>query len=183
MSHIHDCDAQSVLLTEEQIRTRVDELGEEITRDYQGKELLVVGILKGAVIFYADLVRKINMPMEFDFMVVSSYGNSTKSSGVVRIIKDLSQDITGKHVLIIEDILDTGLTLNYLTGILRHRNPASIEICTLMDKPERRKVDLKAKYTGFLIPDAFVIGYGLDYDEKYRNMPYVGILKPEIYSK
>ena len=183
MAHIHDGDAERVLLTEEQIRQRVRELGEEITRDYEGKSILAVGVLKGAVVFFADLVREINVPVSFDFMVVSSYGSSTKSSGVVQIVKDLSQDIAGKHILIIEDILDSGMTLNYLMSILRGRNPASIEICALLDKPERRKADLQAKYKGFTIPDAFVIGYGLDYDEVYRNMPYIGILKPEVYTK
>ena len=183
MSHIHDHDIDYTLLTQEQIATRVAQLGEEITQDYQGKELLVVGILKGAVVFYSDLIRKINLPMKLDFMVVSSYGCTTASSGVVRILQDLSQDINDRHVLIVEDILDTGLTLSYLTGILQHRNPASIEICTLMDKPERRKVDLTAKYIGFTIPDAFVVGYGLDYGEIYRNLPDVGVLKSSAYRK
>ncbi len=183
MAHIHDEDIDHILLTEPQIASRVQALGEQISRDYQGKELLVVGILKGAVVFYSDLIRRINLPMQMDFMVVSSYGSSTDSSGVVRILKDLSQDIQGKHVLIVEDILDTGLTLHYLTQILKHRSPASIEICTLMDKPERRKADIHAKYVGFTIPDAFVVGYGLDYDEKYRNMPSVGVLKEEVYRR
>ncbi len=183
MAHIHDEDIDHILLTEQQIAHRVKELGQQISQDYQGQELLVVGILKGAVVFYSDLIRQINLPVRLDFMVVSSYGSSTDSSGVVRILKDLSQDIQGKHVLVVEDILDTGLTLHYLTNILKHRSPASIEICTLMDKPERRKADIHAKYIGFAIPDAFVVGYGLDYDEKYRNMPSVGVLKEEVYQR
>ena len=174
MAHIHDEDIDHILLTQQQIAARIQELGEQISRDYQGQ---------GAVVFYSDLIRQINLSMRLDFMVVSSYGSSTDSSGVVRILKDLSQDIQGKHVLIVEDILDTGLTLHYLTEILKHRSPASIEVCTLMDKPERRRADIHAKYIGFTIPDAFVVGYGLDYNEKYRNMPSVGVLKEEVYRR
>ena len=143
----------------------------------------MVCILKGSVVFYADLMREINLKMDLDFMSASSYGASTSSSGVVRIKKDLATDISGRHVLIVEDILDTGNTLSCLMEVLKDRNPASIEICTLMDKPDRRVKNLEAKYVGFTIPDAFVVGYGLDYDELYRNMPDVGVLKPEVYTK
>ena len=183
MAHIHDNDIAYVLLNKEQIAQRVEELGKEITRDYQDKQLLMVCILKGSVVFYADLMRQIVLKMDLDFMSASSYGASTNSSGVVRIKKDLSTDISGRHVLIVEDILDTGNTLSCLMEVLKDRNPASIEICTLMDKPERRVKNLQAKYVGFTIPDAFVVGYGLDYDEHYRNMPDIGVLKPEVYTK
>ena len=183
MAHIHDNDIAYVLLNKEQIAQRVEELGKEITRDYQDKQLLMVCILKGSVVFYADLMRQIDLKMDLDFMSASSYGASTNSSGVVRIKKDLSTDISGRHVLIVEDILDTGNTLSCLMEVLKDRNPASIEICTLMDKPERRVKNLQAKYVGFTIPDAFVVGYGLDYDELYRNMPDIGVLKPEVYTK
>ena len=183
MAHIHDNDIAYVLLNKEQIAQRVEELGKEITRDYQDKQLLMVCILKGSVVFYADMMRQIDLKMDLDFMSASSYGASTNSSGVVRIKKDLSTDISGRHVLIVEDILDTGNTLSCLMEVLKDRNPASIEICTLMDKPERRVKNLQAKYVGFTIPDAFVVGYGLDYDELYRNMPDIGVLKPEVYTK
>ncbi|MGH2277473.1 hypoxanthine phosphoribosyltransferase, partial [Streptococcus uberis] len=148
---------------------KVKELGEEITKDYQGKELMLVGILKGAAIFMADLARNIKIPVTMDFMAVSSYGNSTKSSGVVRIIKDLDSNVEGKHILIVEDIIDTGLTLGYLTDNLKKRGASSVRICTLLDKPERRKVNVPVDYRGFVIPDEFVVGYGIDYAEKYRN--------------
>ena len=183
MTHIHENDIDHVLLSAEQVAKRVEELGAQITADYQGEELLLVCILKGSVVFYADLMRKINLKTELDFMSASSYGSSTNSSGVVRIKKDLSVDIAGRHVLIVEDILDTGNTLSCLMEVLKDRNPASIEICTLMDKPERRVKNLQAKYVGFTIPDAFVVGYGLDYNETYRNMPDIGVLKPEVYTK
>lgn len=183
MAHIHENDIDHVLLSEEQVAKRVEELGAQITADYQGEELLLVCILKGSVVFYADLMRSINLKTELDFMSASSYGSSANSSGVVRIKKDLSVDIAGRHVLIVEDILDTGNTLSCLMEVLKDRNPASIEICTLMDKPERRVKDLQAKYVGFTIPDAFVVGYGLDYNETYRNMPDIGVLKPEVYTK
>lgn len=176
-------DIQEVLLTEEMIAEKVAELGARITRDYEGKELLAVGILKGAVVFMADLVRAIDRPVEIDFMAVSSYGAQTDSSGIVRILKDLDRSIEGKHVLIIEDIIDSGQTLSYLIKNLSDRRPASIQLCTLMNKPERRKVDLPVKYVGFEIPNEFVVGYGLDYAEKYRNLPYLGVLKRSIYEK
>ena len=174
-------DLESILLTQEQIHDRIAAMGEEISRDYAGKEPLIVGVLKGCFVFMADLMRAVTVPCSIDFMAVSSYGNSTSTSGAVEINKDLSQDIQDRHVLIVEDILDSGVTLNYLTGYLRNRGPASIAIATLLDKPSRRKADVRAKYVGFEVPDAFVVGYGLDYAEKYRNLPYIGILKPEIY--
>jgi len=174
-------DMERVLLTEEEIHKRVRELGEEITRDYAGKEPIFVGVLKGCFVFMADLMRQVTVPCGMDFMVVSSYGKSTKTTGAVEIIKDLSQDIEGRHLVIVEDILDTGVTLHYLTRYLENRNPASVAIATLLDKPERRRADVAAKYVGFTVPDAFVVGYGLDFAEKYRNLPYIGILKPEIY--
>ncbi len=159
------------ILTSSEIAERVKQLGSEITTDYKGKQLLVVGVLKGAVIFLSDLIRSIDLSVEIDFMAVSSYGASTKSSGIVKILKDLDTDIKGKDVLLVDDILDTGLTLNYLLRLLREREPASCEACVLLDKPERRKVDVKVKYIGFSIPDLFVVGYGLDYAGKYRNLP------------
>ena len=175
-------DIQSVLYSEEQLRQRVCEMGAQITKDYQGKDkILLVSVLKGSYIFMADLSRAIDLPVTIDFMVVSSYGNGTSTTGAVRINKDLSRDIEGKNVIIVEDILDSGVTLNYLTKYLENRKPASITIATLMDKPERRRAEVNAKYVGFVIPDAFVVGYGLDYAEEYRNLPYVGILKPEVY--
>lgn len=175
-------DIEKILISEEQINCRLKELGEMITRDYKDKDnILLVGVLKGAVIFMADIIRKINLPVQVDFMAVSSYGASTESSGVVRILKDLEEDVEGKHLLIIEDIIDSGLTLSYLYNILKSRKPASIKICALLDKPTRRKVDIKVDYLGFEIPDYFVVGYGLDYGERYRNLPYICVLKPEVY--
>lgn len=176
-------DILKVLLTEEELKAKCAEMGAQITKDYQGKNLLLVTVLKGAVVYLADLMRHIDLPCAIDFMVVSSYGSGTETSGVVKIVKDLDQDLEGKDILIIEDILDTGVTLHYLKGLLQSRNPASIRIATLLDKPERRKVDLQSDYAGFQVPDEFVVGYGLDYAEKYRNLPYIGILKPEVYSK
>lgn len=175
-------DIEKILISEDQIKNRLREMGEKITVDYKGKDnFLLVGVLKGAVIFMADLVRHIELPLQVDFMAVSSYGASTESSGVVRILKDLEENVEGKNLLIVEDIIDSGLTLSYMYGILKSRNPASIRICTLLDKPTRRKVDIKVDYLGFEIPDYFVVGYGLDYNEKYRNLPYICVLKPEIY--
>ncbi len=174
---------EKVLVTKEELQKRIMEMGEEISRDYIGKKLLVIGILKGAVPFMADLIRNIDVPLAYDFMAVSSYGADTHSSGVVRILKDLDRGLEGTHVLIVEDIVDTGLTLKYLKEILQGRNPLSIKIATLLDKPARRKVDLKPDYCGFEIPDEFVVGFGLDFDEHYRNLPYVGVLKPEAYEK
>ena len=174
-------DLSKVLVTREEIHEAVKKLGQQITADYQGKEPMLVGILKGAVVFYSDLIREIDLPLKTDFMVVSSYGRSTETTGVVKIIKDLSVNITGSDVLIVEDIVDSGITLSYLKNMLKDRGAASIKIATLRDKPARRRVDLKADYSCFEIPDEFVVGYGLDYDEKYRNLPEIGVLSPRIY--
>lgn len=176
-------DLDRILLTREQIHQAVKELGAKITRDFAGKEPVLVGILKGAVVFFADLVREIDLPLTMEFMAISSYGSSTKSSGVVRILKDLDRDISGRHVLVVEDIVDSGLTLSYLKEVLETRNAASVSIVTLLDKPARRKAPLEVQYSCFNIPDAFVVGYGLDYDEKYRNLPDIGVLHPRIYTK
>lgn len=172
-----------ILISEEQIKSKVKELGCRISSEYQNKNLVVVGILKGAIIFLSDLIREIELPLKLDFMAVSSYGMSTHTSGVVRILKDLEGDIAGKDVLIIEDIVDTGLTLSYLKENLISRNPASLKICTFLDKPSRRKVALIPDFKGYNIPDEFVVGYGLDYSGRYRNLPYIGVLKPELYQK
>lgn len=172
---------ESILYSEEQLRQRVKELGAQITADYAGKEPVLASVLRGSYIFMADLTRAIELPVTVDFMAVSSYGAGTKSSGQVEIKKDLSDSIEGRDLIIVEDILDSGNTLFYLMEILKARKPASIRICTLMDKPDRRTQPIVADYVGFTIPDAFVVGYGLDYDEKYRNLPYVGILKPSVY--
>ena len=174
-------DMESILLTEEELQRRIAQMGREISRDYEGKEPLFIGVLKGCFVFMADLMRQVTIPCGVDFMVVSSYGKSTNTTGAVEIIKDLSQDVYGRHLMIVEDILDTGITLSYLTKYLKNRSPASVSIATLLDKPERRRAEVAAKYVGFTVPDAFVVGYGLDYAEKYRNLPYIGILKPEIY--
>lgn len=174
-------DVQEILFTEEEVSAKVRELGEQITRDYQGQDLLVIGILKGAAMFMGDLVKRIGMVVEMDFMAVSSYGKSSESSGVVRIIKDLDKSIEGRHVLIVEDIIDTGLTLHYLKNLLEQRNAASVKIASLLDKPERRQVEISPDYLGFSVPDHFIVGYGLDFAERYRNLPYVGVLKPEVY--
>lgn len=172
-----------VLYSREELQRKVAEMGKQITNDYKGQELLVVGILKGAFIFMADLVREINIPLEIDFMDVSSYGLSTSSSGEVRIVKDLEYSINDKDVLIVEDIVDTGLTLKYITGVLKNRNPRSVKICCLLDKPSKRKADIAPDYIGYSIPDKFVVGYGLDYAEQYRNYPEVYILKPSAYER
>lgn len=172
---------EKVLVSEEELKARVTSLGQQITKDYAGKNLLMVSVLKGSVIFMADLMRAIDLPCTIDFMCVSSYGSGTKSSGVVKIIKDLDIDLHGKDLLIVEDILDSGKTLHYITKMLSDRGTASIRIATLLDKPDRRTASLTPDYSGFVIPDEFVVGYGLDYDEKYRNLPYIGVLKPEIY--
>jgi hypoxanthine phosphoribosyltransferase len=176
-------DIERIVLTEEQIAARVKELGEEISRDYAGKDLMIVGILKGCVVFLSDLIREISIPLAFDFVAVSSYGADTKSSGVVRILKDLDESVESMHVLVVEDIVDTGLTLrlSYLLENLRTRRAASVKVCTLLDKPSRRRVDVTVDYRGFTVEDQFVVGYGLDYQSKYRNLPYIGLLKPEIY--
>ena len=176
-------DVMEVLISEEAIADKVEEIAAEISRKYKGKPLMVIGVLKGANVFVADLIRKITIPMELDFMAVSSYGMSTESTGAVKILKDLDKDIKDMHLLVVEDIIDTGLTLSYLSHNLESRGAASIEICTLLDKPERRKAHIDVHYKGFDIPDAFVVGYGIDFAEKYRNLPYVGILRPEAYEK
>lgn len=175
-------DIKEVLVTEERLREKVGALGAKISEDYRGKDLLLVSVLKGSVVFMADLMRAITIPLQIDFMSVSSYGAGVKTSGVVRILKDLDAPIDGCDVLIVEDILDSGLTLNYIIEILKQRNPASIRICTLLDKPESRKVPVRTDYYGFIIPDQFVVGYGLDYAQRYRNLPYIGVLRPEVYS-
>ena len=168
-----------VLVTSHDIQEKVRELGERITGDYREDKLLLVGILRGAVVFLSDLMRHLQLPCEIDFMEVSSYGASTQSSGVVRILKDLEEDITGRHVLLVEDIIDTGLTLSYLRRALLQREPASLEICALLTKPSRRQVDLRVRYLGFEVPDEFVIGYGIDFAGAYRNLPDIHVLKPE----
>lgn len=176
-------DILSTLLSEERIARRVEELGRQISQDYKGKNLVLVSILKGSVVFMADLMRAIDIPVRIDFMSVSSYGSGVKTSGVVKIIKDLDAPIEGWNLLIVEDILDSGMTLSYLSEVLAARNPASMRIVTLLDKPDRRIADIRADYVGFEIPDTFVVGYGLDYAERYRNLPFVGELKPEVYQK
>ncbi|MBR2012605.1 MAG: hypoxanthine phosphoribosyltransferase [Clostridia bacterium] len=179
---VQDYAIKEVLCTEQQLREKIAALGAAITKDYAGKDLLMVSILKGSVMVMADLMRAVDLPLQIDFMNVSSYGSGTETKGSVKILKDLDVDIKGKNLLIVEDILDSGVTLHNLINLLKQREPASIEICTLFSKPSRRKVDVEAKYIGFEIPDAFIVGYGLDYDERFRNLPYVGILKEEIYS-
>lgn len=176
-------DIKNILVNEEEIKEINKRLGTEISKDYKDKKLLLVSILKGAVVFMSDIMREIDLPCRIDFMVVSSYGKGTKTSGVVKIVKDLDINLEGYDVLIIEDILDTGLTLSYIVDILKSRNPNSVKICAFLDKPERRIADIKADYVGKEVLDEFVVGYGLDYDEKYRNLSYVGVLKPEVYSK
>jgi hypoxanthine phosphoribosyltransferase len=174
-------DVAEVLIDEATLQAKVAELGARISADYADRQVTLVSVLKGALPFMADLMRAITSPVRIDLMEVSSYGGSTETSGRVRILKDLSSSIEGEHVLIVEDIIDTGLTLNYLTQYLSGKEPASLAICTLLDKPARRLVDIELTYCGFEIPDRFVIGYGLDYDEIYRNLPYIGVLKPEVY--
>lgn len=176
-----DNEIERILLSETELRQRVQELGAQITADYQGKAPVLISVLRGSYIFMADLSRAIDLPCSIDFMSVSSYGKGTSSSGQVQITKDLSDEIEGKDIIIVEDILDSGNTLFYLMQLLQARHPASIQLCTLLDKPERRVKDIKADYIGFTVPDAFVVGYGLDYAEQYRNLPYIGILKPEVY--
>ena len=172
-----------VLVSKEEIQQAVERLGKQITEDYQGKELFVIGVLKGGFMFMADLVRAINLPLQLDFIAVSSYGSSTKTSGVVRLIKDIDKPIEGKHLLIVEDIIDSGITLKYLKEMFATRSPASIKICTIFDKPSRRKVDMVGDYVGVEIPDEYVIGYGLDYDGTYRNLPDLCVLRRDVYEK
>mgnify|MGYP002536879934 FL=1 len=176
-------DFMDVLIPHAQIQARVAELGAQISADYSGKDLTVIGILKGSVLFMADLIRAISMPLAIDFMAVTSYGASTTSSGNVRILKDLDSSITGRHLLIVEDIIDSGLTMQYLLNNLASRGAASLRVCTLLDKPERRLTDVRADYTGFAVPNEFIVGYGLDYNQMYRNLPDIGVLHPEIYTK
>ena len=176
-------DVETILFNEQVLANRVHELGEEISKDYADEEVLLVGILKGASVFLSDLIRHISIPAYIDYMVVSSYGNSAETSGVVRIIKDLEENIEGKNIIIIEDIIDTGLTLAFLKQNLLSRNPKSLKICTLLDKPARREKEILIDYKGFEVPDEFIIGYGIDYAEKYRNLPFVGLLKREVYEK
>ncbi|RHA43591.1 hypoxanthine phosphoribosyltransferase [Cellulomonas rhizosphaerae] len=174
-------DLEKVLLSEEQLHTRLDEIAAQIDADYAGKDLLLVGVLKGAVMVMADLARRLHTSVQMDWMAVSSYGSGTKSSGVVRILKDLDADLTGRHVLVVEDIIDSGLTLSWLLSNLRSRGPESVEIATMLRKPEAAKVEVDVRYVGFDIPPEFVVGYGLDYAEKYRNLPFVGTLAPHVY--
>ena len=174
---------QKVLLTEEQIQERIGELAQQINKDYEGKSVVMIGILRGAVLFFTDLAKKLTIPLKMDFMAVSSYSGGTRTSGVVRMVHDLAENIEGKDVLIVEDIVDSGLTLSYLVKNLKLRKPSSIKICCLLDKPYQRTRDVKTDYVGFEIPDEFVVGYGLDYQEYYRNIPYIGVLKPEAYKK
>jgi hypoxanthine phosphoribosyltransferase len=175
-------DIEQILISGEDVQAKIRELGDRITEDYRGRDLLLIGVLKGAFVLMADLSRNIRLPLQFDFMAVSSYGAATKTSGVVRIMKDLDRDIDGKDVLLVEDIVDSGLTLAYLLRNLRARKPASLEVCALLEKPEVQQVPLDIKYRGFEIPPVFVVGYGLDFAEKYRNLPYVATLKPEAYA-
>lgn len=176
-------DIQEILFSEEVLNKKIKELASEISRDYEGKNLIVVGILKGSVLFAAELIKNISVECEIDFMAVSSYGSSTETSGVVRILKDLDSSVEGKDILLVEDIVDTGVTLSYLLKYLQARKANSIEIVSLLNKPVRRKTDLDVKYIGFEVPDGFIVGYGIDYAEKYRNLPFIGILKPEVYEK
>ncbi|RLT45552.1 MAG: hypoxanthine phosphoribosyltransferase [Chloroflexi bacterium] len=180
---ILDQDVERVLIDEASLNRRLAELGAAITDFYADKDLLLVSVLKGSVLFLADLIRHIPIPHEIDFMATSSYGAEVQSRGIVRILKDLNKPIAGRHVLIVEDIIDSGHTLAYLTGMLAARNPASLQVVTLLDKPDRREVDIAVAWTGFSIPNEFVIGYGLDYNERYRNLPYIGVLKPAVYTQ
>jgi hypoxanthine phosphoribosyltransferase len=177
-----DGDIEEILIGPEQLSARVSELGRELAADYKDKDLLLVGVLKGAVMFMVDLARQISLPLEIDFMAISSYGASTESSGVVRILKDLDESVTGKHVVIVEDIIDTGLTLRYILRNLATRHPASVRVCGLLLKSKGRAEEPQCDYVGFRIPDRFVVGYGLDYAERYRNLPYIGVLKPSVYA-
>jgi len=174
-------DVEKVLISEEEIAEKVVEIAGQISAKYKGKPLMIIGVLKGANVFVADLIRKIDIPMELDFMAISSYGASTQSSGAVKILKDLDKDIKDMHVVVVEDIVDTGLTLSYLSKNLKSRGALSIELCTLLDKPERRTAPIEVHYKGFDIPDEFVVGYGIDFAEMYRNLPFVGVLKPSAY--
>jgi hypoxanthine phosphoribosyltransferase len=185
MSQLHvptmHADVEEILLSEEQIATRVAELGRQLSAEYASRDPVLVSVLKGSIVFLADLIRSMDIPLSVDLMEVSSYGSGTETSGQVRILKDLSRSIEGREVIVVEDIIDTGLTLNYLLRYLGERNPSSISVCCLLDKPARRLAEIEIGYRGFTIPDRFVIGYGLDYDERYRNLPYIGVLRPSVY--
>jgi hypoxanthine phosphoribosyltransferase len=183
MTHTLDDDIEQVLLSSETIQARLRELAGAIDRDYGDRQVILVGVLKGAFVLMADLARYLTVPVEFDFMAVSSYGSATQTSGVVRILKDLDRDIAGRDVLVVEDIVDSGLTLSYLLRNLRARRPASLEVLTLLTKPDQIRVEIPIRYHGFEVPNLFVVGYGLDYAERYRNLPYVGTLKPEVYAQ
>ena len=174
-------DIQSVLFTQAQIAAKAEELACAITKDYQGKSPVLIGVLKGSFIFMADLARHVDLPCEVDFMAVSSYGNKSQTTGAVRILKDLDSDVEGRDIIVVEDILDSGVTLSYIMNVMQSRHPSSVTICTLLDKPERRRAPVQARYTGFATPDEFVVGYGLDYAGRYRNLPYIGVLKREVY--
>ncbi len=176
-------DIERVLLSEAEIAAKVKELADAISKDYEGKSPLLISVLKGSFIFMADLVRQIHLPCELDFMAVSSYGKKSFTTGAVRIVKDLDRDIEGRDVIVVEDILDSGVTLSYIMNLMKASKPASISLCTLLDKPDRRQVRVDVKYTGFQIPDEFVVGYGLDYAERFRNLPYIGIVKRSVYEK
>lgn len=176
-------DISEILLSAEQIQQRIRELGAQITQDYQGRDLLVIGVLKGVTFFIADLLRAIRLPLEVDFLAVASYSAEARNQGLVRLVKDLETPINGRDVLFVEDMVDTGLTLNYLLRSLRMRQPASLQVCTLFSKPGRRLIDMPIKYTGFDLPNLFVVGYGLDFRERYRNLPFVGVLKPQVFQK
>jgi hypoxanthine phosphoribosyltransferase len=178
-----DADIEQVLLSEDQIQERLQALAKEIDADYAGRDIILVGVLKGAFMVMADLARYLETPVEFDFMAVSSYGSATQTSGVVRILKDLDRDIAGRHVVVVEDIIDSGLTLSYLLKNLRARQPASLEVLTLLSKPDQIRVEIPVRYSGFEVPNLFVVGYGLDYAERYRNLPYVGTLRPSVYEE
>jgi hypoxanthine phosphoribosyltransferase len=180
MTEVHE-DIKEILISADEIQDKISELAKQITEEYRGKDLLLVGVLKGAFVFMADLARRVELPIEFDFMAVSSYGTATKTSGVVRILKDLDYEITNRHVLLVEDIIDSGLTISYLLRYLEARGPASLEICSLFWKKGEQAVPLQVKFPGFEIPPIFVVGYGLDYAEKYRNLPYIGVLKADAY--
>lgn len=176
-------DIERILISEEELQARIAEMGKELAADYQDKEPIFIGVLKGVVNFFKDMVTATPIRCQYDFMATSSYGSGTSSSGNVQLLKDVSTDIKGRHVVILEDILDSGMTLKFVKERLESMGPASLKICTLLDKPERRKVDIKADYIGFTVPNAFVVGYGLDYNEFYRNLPFIGVLKPEVYEK
>lgn len=176
-------DIDRILISEEELKAKISELGQQLSKEYAGKNPLFLGVLKGCVVFFSDMIRAVEIPCNIDFMVVSSYGSGTSTSGTINMLKDVSVDIKGRDVVILEDIIDTGLTLKAVYQHLLDMEPASLKICTLLDKPDRRKTVISAEYTGFTIPNEFVVGYGLDYNEFYRNLPYIGILKPEVYSK